>query len=111
MFYRTTAAALVALTALVAMPAQAIKFNWGEVKNRNFDTYQITTFSMVPKIGTVLIDDMDSPPLGGGEPSIICVGAAISNAIFDACGARLYQMPMTPERVLAGIGLFQNPLE
>ena len=32
MFYRTTAAALVALTALVAMPAQAIKFNWGEVE-------------------------------------------------------------------------------
>jgi len=38
-------------------------------------------------------------PQGGGEPAIICVGAVIGNAIFDATGARLHQLPMTAERV------------
>lgn len=80
-----------------------IKFNWGNVKTRNFDTYEITRFSMTPKVETVLIDAQDSPPQGGGEPAIICVGGAIANAIFDAIGARLFQLPMTPERILAAI--------
>ena len=39
----------------------------------------------------------------GGEPAIICVGAAIANAVFDACGARVYRMPITPERILAAL--------
>ncbi len=37
---------------------------------------------------------------GGGEPAIIGMGGAVANAIFDAVGARLYDLPMTPERVL-----------
>ena len=35
-------------------------------------------------------------PQGGGEPPIICMGAVIANAIYDAIGARLLQLPMTP---------------
>ena len=46
---------------------------------------------------------MDQPPHGGGEPAIICMGGAIASAIFDATGALLYQMPMTPEKVLQAI--------
>ena len=41
--------------------------------------------------------------LGAGEPSIIPVAAAIANAIFDAVGARLREVPFTPKRVLAGL--------
>ncbi len=80
-----------------------VEFNWGEVKSRNFDNYEITRFSMVPKIESYFTDSMDEPPQGGGEPAIVTVGAAIGNAIFDACGARLHQMPMTPERVLEAL--------
>jgi nicotinate dehydrogenase subunit B len=50
-----------------------------------------------------VILDRNEPPQGGGEPGIICMGGVVANAIFDATGARLYQMPMTPERVLEGI--------
>ena len=64
------------------------------------DTYDFTRFSWTPDIEVVLIDAQDEPPQGGGEPAIICMGGLIANAIFDACGARLYQMPMTPDRVL-----------
>jgi len=84
--------------------AEDIEFKGGDVITKNFDTYQLPLFSWVPEvIDTVLLDRQDQPPQGGGEPAIICMGGALANAIFDACGARVYQMPMTPERVLEGI--------
>jgi CO/xanthine dehydrogenase Mo-binding subunit len=39
------------------------------------------------------------PGKGGGEPAVICMGAVIANAIYDATGVRMLQLPMTPERV------------
>jgi nicotinate dehydrogenase subunit B len=42
-------------------------------------------------------------PQGGGEPAIVPVGGAIANAICDATGARVFEMPMTPERVRRAI--------
>jgi len=78
---------------------EEIHFKGGQILDLNFDTYEIPRFSWLPKIETVLIDAKDSPPQGGGEPAIICMGGVIANAIFDACGARLFQLPMIPERV------------
>ena len=80
-----------------------IRFRGGEIFTGNFDTYQIPLFSWVPEIETVILDRQDQAPQGGGEPAIICMGAVIANAIFDACGARLFRLPMTPERVLEAI--------
>jgi len=82
---------------------EEIEFNGGEMKTTNFNRYEITRFSKTPKIECAFIDKMDAKPQGGGEPAIICVGAAIANAIFDACGARVYRMPITPERILAAL--------
>jgi CO/xanthine dehydrogenase Mo-binding subunit len=53
----------------------------------------------VPKIESVLINRFDVPAMGAGETSITLVAAALGNAIFDATGARLRQVPFTPERV------------
>ncbi len=78
---------------------EEIHFKGGQILDLNFDTYEIPRFSWLPKIETVLIDAKDSPPQGGGEPAIICMGGVVANAIFDASGARLFQLPMTPERV------------
>lgn len=78
---------------------EEIHFKGGEISDLNFDSYEIPRFSWVPKIETVLIDAPDSPPQGGGEPAIICMGAVIANAIFDATGVRLFQLPMTRERI------------
>lgn len=84
--------------------AEDIQFKGGEIFNKNFDSYDIPRFSWLPTIETVLIDDRTADPQGGGEPAIICMGAVIANAIFDAAGARVLQMPMTPERVLEVLG-------
>ncbi|MGM0472498.1 MAG: molybdopterin cofactor-binding domain-containing protein, partial [Bacteroidota bacterium] len=83
--------------------SEDIEFDGGAIHTRNFDTYQIPLFSWVPEIETVILDRQHMPPQGGGEPPIICMGGVVANAIFDATGARLYRMPMTPERVLEAI--------
>jgi len=77
-----------------------VMFNGGNVKSRNLNGYEITRFSKTPKIECVFIDDMDADPQGGGEPAIICVGGAIANAVFDASGARVNRMPISPQRIL-----------
>ena len=83
--------------------SEDVSFDWGEVNTSNFDDYEITRFAITPEIESVFIDDMNSAPQGGGEPAIICVGGAIANAVFDASGARVFQMPITPERILAAL--------
>jgi nicotinate dehydrogenase subunit B len=83
--------------------SEEIFFEGGNIKDRGFDSYEIPKFSWLPKIDTVILDRMNQPPQGGGEPAIIAVGAVIANAIFDATGARLYTMPFTPARVLEAL--------
>ena len=51
----------------------------------------------------MFIDAPDVAAQGCGEPAIVPLGAAVANAIYDAVGARLFQLPMTPARVLAAI--------
>jgi len=80
--------------------SEDIQFTGGEIHNRNFDSYEIPRFSWTPKIEVELLDLPNEPAQGGGEPAIIVMGALIANAIYDAVGVRLYQMPMTPERII-----------
>ncbi len=82
---------------------EEVHFDKGRILDTNFDTYELPRFSWVPRIETVLINSKETPQ-GGGEPAIIVMGAVIANAIYDATGARLLQLPMTPERVKAAIG-------
>jgi nicotinate dehydrogenase subunit B len=88
---------------LSAALSEEIEFNGGNILTKNFDTYQITRFTDAPKIDVILVDNPDLPPQGCGEPAITTVGAALANAIFDAVGARVYILPMTPERILAAM--------
>jgi len=78
---------------------EEIHFHGGKILDLNFDTYEIPRFSWLPKIDVVILENPGSPPQGGGEPAIITMGAVLANAVFDACGARVFQLPMTPERV------------
>ena len=78
---------------------EEVRFKGGEVLDRNFDTYELPRFSWLPQIETVFVEDKNADPQGGGEPAIITMGAVVANAIYDATGVRLFQLPMTPERV------------
>lgn len=78
-----------------------IEFDWGEVKTKGFGDYDLPLFSTIPEtIDTVWVDAMDQPPQGGGEPAIICMGGAVANAVFEACGARVFRLPVTRARIL-----------
>jgi nicotinate dehydrogenase subunit B len=83
--------------------SEGLHFEGGRIDDTNFDTYHFTRFSWVPPIEVTLVPNDDLTPQGGGEPGVINMGAVIANAIFDATGARVYYLPMTPERVLAAI--------
>jgi isoquinoline 1-oxidoreductase len=78
---------------------EQIHFKSGEIFDLNFDSYEIPRFSWLPRIETVILDDKNSDPQGGGEPAIITMGGALANAIYDAIGVRLFQLPMTPDRI------------
>jgi CO/xanthine dehydrogenase Mo-binding subunit len=79
---------------------ERVRFVGSDIYEHNFGSYSIPRFSWVPKIQTAIIDDKNGAPQGGGEPAIIATGAVIANAIYDAIGLRLYQLPMTPQRIL-----------
>ena len=80
-----------------------VRFKDGAILERNFDTYQIPRFSSVPIIDAILMDAQNRPASAGGEPAIICMGAVIANAIADATGVRLHDLPMTPMRVKSAL--------
>jgi isoquinoline 1-oxidoreductase len=82
---------------------EEVHFRGGEILERNFDTYEIPRFSGLPRIETVLIDNPDVAASGCGEPPIVTMGAVVANAIHDAVGARLLQLPMTPTRIKASL--------
>jgi isoquinoline 1-oxidoreductase len=82
---------------------EELHFRGGEILDLNFDSYELPLFSTMPKIETILIDSADPAPHGGGEPAIITMGAVIANAVYDAIGTRLFELPMTPGRVRAAL--------
>lgn len=79
----------------------------GEIQNPALSTYLIPTALDVPEIHTIIVEEReDSGPYGAkgvGEPALVPTAAAIANAVADALGIRLYDLPMTPERIVAAI--------
>jgi nicotinate dehydrogenase subunit B len=82
---------------------EEVKFDGSGIKNLDWASYPILRYEKIPSIEVRLIDRKNMPALGGGEPSIGPIPAAIANAIFDATGARLREAPFTPERVKAAM--------
>ncbi len=82
---------------------EEVEFDSTGQKNLDWDSYPVIRFNQVPDIEIVLINRPEMQPLGGGEPSIVPITAAIGNAFFDATGVRLRRAPFTPERVLAAL--------
>ena len=82
---------------------EEVKFNERRITSADWETYPILTFSEIPEIEIVLINHLDQPAVGAGEPATVTTAAAVANAVFDATGFRLRRLPFTPERVLAAL--------
>jgi nicotinate dehydrogenase subunit B len=81
---------------------------WDDENVTSFDWRTYHTFPVgfsVPTIETVLVSRPDAEANGAGETSITITAAAIANAIFDATGVRIRQVPFTPERLKAALNL------
>lgn len=83
---------------------EEVKFDRSHVTSLDWSSYPIITFSEIPdEIGIVLLDRPDLPPMRVGEPASESVWPGVANAVFDAVGVRIRQLPLTPERVLAAL--------
>lgn len=81
---------------------------WDNQKVTSIDWRSYHTFPLgfrIPDIESVLINRVDAEAAGAGEASATAVAAVIGNAIFDATGARIRQVPFTPARVKAALAL------
>lgn len=86
---------------------EEVIFNKGTIKNQNFNDYIIPTSKDVPKVKAIFVEEIEnSGPYGAkglGEPSMIATAPAIINAIYDAVGVRIYDLPASPEKVLKAL--------
>jgi isoquinoline 1-oxidoreductase len=76
---------------------EAIRFEDGVITNPKFSRYRVPRFSDLPQLETVLLDRKDLPSIGAGETPIVCIAPAIAEAIFNATGVRLTNLPMVPD--------------
>jgi isoquinoline 1-oxidoreductase len=79
---------------------EAIEFAGGVLTNASLHDYRVPRLPDVPPIEVVLVDRPDLPSAGGGETPIIAIAPAIANAIHDATGIRLRDLPLAPTGVL-----------
>jgi CO/xanthine dehydrogenase Mo-binding subunit len=82
-------------------------FDKGVLKNGNFLDYKMPTVKDVPPVEAVIIEtDDENGPFGAkgiGEPGLVPTAPAIANAIYDAVGVRIKDLPITPEKVLRAL--------
>lgn len=87
---------------------EAVQFDASGVTSLEWGAYPIIRFQQVPEIDVYIAPADQYPPLGAGESASVPSAAAIANAIFDATGARLRQLPFDRNRVLAALNALEQ---
>jgi nicotinate dehydrogenase subunit B len=82
---------------------EEVQFDARGVQSLDWIGYPVIRYEDIPEVEIVLINRPELDFLGAGEASLVPIPAAIGNAIFDATGARVRDIPMSPERVLAAL--------
>jgi nicotinate dehydrogenase subunit B len=82
---------------------EQVRFDRSRITTRTWDDYPILRFTEAPSVETIIIDRPDQPSLGLGEAVAGPTAAAIANAVFDAMGIRVRDLPLTRERMMVAI--------
>jgi CO/xanthine dehydrogenase Mo-binding subunit len=86
---------------------EELVYSDGYMVNPNFTDYRLPTSCDVPDIVSVIVesDDPEGPfgAKGVAEATIVPTCSAIANAVYDATGVRITDLPITPEKILAGL--------
>jgi CO/xanthine dehydrogenase Mo-binding subunit len=80
---------------------EAVTFDRTRITSDAWETYPILRFSEVPQVTVEIISDPDAPSLGAGESAHGPVAGALGNAVRDALGVRVRDLPLTPEQIAA----------
>lgn len=78
---------------------EEVRYSAEAITSSGWDTYPIIRFSDVPEIEVVVIDRPEQQPLGAGEAAQAPTAAAIANAIYNATGTRVRDLPLTPNKI------------
>jgi CO/xanthine dehydrogenase Mo-binding subunit len=93
-----------ALQGLSRALGEAVTWDQTKVTSIDWRSYRsLTLGAQVPVIESVLINRPDKDAMGAGETTITLMAAALANAVFDATGARIREVPFTPARVTAAL--------
>jgi nicotinate dehydrogenase subunit B len=84
---------------------ERVRFDRQRITSNTWTSYPILRFSEVPEVEVELIQRPDSEPLGAGEAAHGPVTAAIANAVFDALGVRVRNLPITRDSLIAAMEL------
>lgn len=84
-----------------------VNLNKGRMINSSYTNYIIPTAMDMPEVEKVIVEDPESTaPFGAkgiGEPVMVAIAPAILNAIYDAVGVRMTQIPVTPDKMLKAL--------
>jgi CO/xanthine dehydrogenase Mo-binding subunit len=84
-----------------------MRYRNGQLLNGNFLDYKIPTPYETPEMDIVIVESIDPEgPFGAkecGEGGLAPIIPAVGNAIYDAVGVRMFDVPMTPDRILRAI--------
>lgn len=83
---------------------EAVRFDRTRIISDTWETYPILTFSEVPAVEVEIIARPEEKALGAGEAVHGPVAGAIANAVFDALGVRVRDLPITRDRIIAAMG-------
>jgi len=84
---------------------ERVRFDRNGITSNSWGAYPILRFTEVPEVVVELIQRPDSEPVGAGEAAHGPVTAAIANAVYDALGVRVRDLPITRERLIAAMEL------
>ncbi len=84
-----------------------LRFKNGRVLNPNFAGYRVPRSIGIPKMNSILVEtDEKEGPFGAkgmGEASLLPTSAAIANAVYDAIGVRIKELPITPDKIIKAL--------
>jgi nicotinate dehydrogenase subunit B len=82
---------------------EAVQFDRERILTQTWIDYPILTFEEIPQVEVTVINRPELPPLGAGEGTQGPTASAIANAVFNAIGARLRDLPFTRDKVISAL--------
>lgn len=82
---------------------ERVTFDRNAITSNDWVTYPILRFSEAPEVRVHVIDRPDEPPVGAGEAAQGPVAAALANAVHDALGVRVRELPLSPDNLLRAV--------